>query len=192
MRKAEIDRKTNETDIKLALNLDGGGAFAGSSQNGFFNHMLEQLCKHGKMDISLEMTGDTNVDFHHSAEDIGIVLGTAFGEAMGEKRGVVRFADCHVPMDESLARAAVDLSGRGYFVWSAPEMTPTIGGLDTEVVWEFFKAFAANSKMALHISVLYGENTHHMVEGAFKAAAMAIKAAKKVEGTELPTTKGVL
>ncbi|HWP79861.1 MAG TPA: imidazoleglycerol-phosphate dehydratase HisB [Candidatus Acidoferrum sp.] len=192
MRSATVERKTAETDIRLTLALDGAGKYEGKSGSGFFDHMLSQLAKHGGMDITLAMAGDTEVDFHHSAEDVGIVLGCALDEALGDRRGVARFADCHIPMDECLTRAAVDLSGRGYFVWSAPAMAPAVGGLDTEIFPEFFRAFAVNAKMALHLSVLYGANTHHMIESAFKAAARAILAAKAVIGDGLPSTKGVL
>ncbi len=192
MRNATVERKTNETDIRLFLELDGTGKYEGKSGSGFFDHMLAQLSKHSGMDIELAMTGDVEVDFHHSAEDIGIVLGCALDEALGNRRGIARFADCHIPMDECLTRAAVDLSGRGYFVWNAPAMAETVGGLDTEIFPEFFRAFAVNAKMALHLSVLYGANTHHMIESAFKATARAILAAKTVTGDRLPSTKGVL
>jgi imidazoleglycerol-phosphate dehydratase len=192
MRSAAVERKTNETDIRLSVVLDGTGKYEGKSGSGFFDHMLAQLAKHGGMDIALAVTGDVEVDFHHSAEDIGIVLGCALDQALGDRRGTSRFADCHIPMDECLTRAAVDLSGRGYFVWSAPAMANTVGGLDTEIFPEFFRAFASNAKMALHLSVLYGTNTHHMIESAFKATARAILAAKAVTGDSLPSTKGVL
>jgi len=192
MRSAAVERKTNETDIRLKLELDGTGKYEGKSGSGFFDHMLAQLAKHGGMDIALAMTGDVEVDFHHSAEDIGIVLGCALDQALGDRRGTSRFADCHIPMDECLTRAAVDLSGRGYFVWSAPVTASTVGGLDTEIFPEFFRAFAQNAKMALHLSVLYGTNTHHIIESAFKATARAVLAAKAVSGDSLPSTKGVL
>ena len=195
MRTAEITRKTNETDIRLSLNLDGQGESRIWSGVGFLDHMLTLLARHGGMDLELTCTGDTQVDDHHSVEDIGIALGQAFDQALGEKRGVRRYASLCLPMDEALILCAVDLSGRGgcYEELSIP--TEKIGAFDTQLVYEFMWAFAANARLTLHLRKLAGRNSHHIVEGAFKALGRALREAAAIdpEGRdEIPSTKGML
>lgn len=192
MRISEITRKTKETDIRLRLNLDGKGKYAGDCGVGFFNHMLELFCVHGGMDINLEMTGDLEVDCHHSIEDLGIVLGMAFSEALGDKKGIERYGSFYLPMDESLAFCAADLSGRPYLVFEASFDNPRVGALDCCMVKEFFRAFAFNGGVTLHLKCLYGENDHHKIEALFKAAAHTFKAAVKITGTEILSSKGML
>lgn len=192
MRTAQITRKTKETDIELYLNLDGNGKFCGSTQIGFFDHMLSAFCTHSGMDITLNMTGDIDVDCHHSIEDVGIVLGKAFAEAIGDKAGIARFASEYVPMDEALAFAAIDISGRSYLVFNGDFKAPMIGDYDTQMTVEFFRAFVNNAAVTLHIDIRYGENDHHKTEAVYKAAARAIKQAVKINGTEILSSKGTL
>lgn len=195
MRTAEIIRKTAETDICLKLNLDGRGESAISSGCGFLDHMLTLFSKHGRFDLELTCKGDTWVDDHHTVEDIGIALGTAFRQALGDKRGIVRYGSTILPMDESLILSAVDLSGRGYLGFDLQIPTQKVGTFDTELVEEFFLGFIRNAEVTLHIRQLAGSNSHHIIEGAFKSVARSLKAAVAIEpgfADEIPSTKGVL
>src|SRR3954463_10020972 len=193
-RKAEISRKTKETDIRLALNLDGSGKAAVRSGIGFFDHMLDLLARHSLIDLSLDAKGDLDVDAHHTVEDVGIVLGQAIDKAVGEKRGIHRYGWAIVPMDESLAQVAIDLSGRPAFVFNVKFPRGTIGEFPVELVEEFFKSIATNAKMNLHISVPYGSNNHHISEAIFKAAAKALRQAISHDprNNDVPSTKGSL
>ena len=195
MRVSEITRKTNETDIRVKLNLDGKGEAKLSSGSAFFDHMLNLLARHGGFDLEITCNGDTEVDFHHSAEDIGICLGMAFLEAMGDKRGIVRYADTILPMDEALILSAVDVSGRGYYVSELDIKANSIGNFDCELVDEFWYAFAYNAKITLHVRQLAGKNAHHIIEGVFKSCARSLRHALESDlrfSDGLPSTKGVL
>lgn len=193
MRTAAITRTTKETDIALTLNLDGTGVYDIKTGVGFFDHMLTGFARHGAFDLSLTCTGDTWVDDHHTVEDVGICLGTAFAEALGDLRGVTRFGDCILPMDEALILSAVDLSGRGMLVWDVPIGTEKVGSFDTELVKEFWLAFTRTAACTLHLRKLTGENSHHIIEAVFKAAARSLKQAVSLSGGhEIPSTKGVL
>ena len=195
MRTAEIARKTNETDIRLSLNLDGRGESQIRTGVGFLDHMLTLLARHGGMDLELTCDGDTQVDDHHSVEDIGIALGQAFDQALGEKRGVRRYASLCLPMDEALILCAVDLSGRGGYYEELAIPTEKIGAYDTQLVYEFMWAFAANARLTLHLRKLAGRNSHHIVEGAFKALGRALREAAETDPRfrdEIPSTKGML
>ena len=195
MREKEIARKTGETDITLKLNLDGTGKSEIKTGVGFLDHMLTLFAKHGRFDLSVQCLGDVNVDDHHSAEDIGICLGDAFYAALGDMRGITRYGDIILPMDEALVLATVDISGRGKLVMELPIPTEKIGMFDTELVAEFFEAFVRRANITLHIRKLAGENSHHIVEGAFKAVARALRKAVKLDADtagEIPSTKGVL
>lgn len=195
MREATLIRKTAETDINLYLNLDGSGKSEINSGNGFFDHMLTLLAKHAKFDLKVDCKGDINVDFHHSAEDIGIVLGDAFSKAIGNMAGVTRYADTTLPMDESLILTAVDISGRGYLNFDLSIPTEKIGDFDSELVEEFFMAFVRRANVTLHIKQLCGRNAHHIVEGTFKSFARTLRKAVKIDEdfkNEIPSTKGVL
>lgn len=192
MREARIDRKTQETDIQLALCLDGGEASIDTGL-GFFDHMLHQLAKHGRMGLKVKATGDLQVDAHHLVEDVGLCLGDALRQALGDRRGIVRFGEAHAPLDESLARVVVDLSGRAYCVFDA-ELPPVVlgDGFQAELVREFFMALATRGAFNLHASVLYGSNVHHQIEALFKALARAIRQAAEVRGDDIASTKGTL
>jgi imidazoleglycerol-phosphate dehydratase len=195
MRKSDISRKPAETDIRLTLTLDGTGKSDIQTGVGFLDHMLTLFARHGAFDLSLSCQGDTNVDDHHSVEDIGIALGEAFREALGEKRGVRRYGDVTLPMDEALILAAVDLSGRGGFYGDLHIPAQKVGTFDTELTEEFFIALARNGGMTLHVRQLAGQNSHHIIEGAFKAVARALRTAVSVDpdfAEEIPSTKGVL
>lgn len=195
MRTATINRNTNETQISLTLNLDGKGTSDIKSGVGFLDHMLTLLAKHARFDLSLTCNGDVWVDGHHSAEDIGIVLGEAFARAIGEKRGIVRYGSATIPMDETLILAAVDLSGRSYLGYALEIPTEKVGSFDTELVKEFWLAFVRSAACTLYIRQLAGENSHHIIEGAFKAIARALRAAVAIDpefANEIPSTKGVL
>lgn len=193
-RQASASRKTKETDILIKLNIlhDKAGSFSGSSGIGFFDHMLNAFAIHGGFDIELSCKGDLEVDGHHTVEDIGIVLGSAFSEALGVRVGIARFGTAFVPMDESLSRAVVDISGRAFLAFDAEFKDTTIGAFDTCLAVEFFRAFAFGAKLTLHIKNEYGDNDHHKLESIFKAAAKAIAAAVKLVGDEVPSTKGIL
>ena len=193
MRTYEIIRKTAETDITLSVNLDGTGKSSIDTGCGFLDHMLTLFAAHGKFDLSVTCKGDTYVDDHHSAEDIGICLGTAFRNALGDKRGITRYGSFLLPMDEALILTAVDISGRSCLCYGLEIPTEKIGSFDTELVEEFFLAFTRCCPMSLHIRQLAGKNSHHIVEGAFKSVARALKAAVSLDGTnDIPSTKGVL
>jgi len=193
MRTFEISRKTAETDISLSLNLDGTGKSSVDTGCGFLNHMLTLFAAHGKFDLTVKCCGDTDVDDHHSVEDIGIVLGQAFQAALGDKRGITRYGAFLLPMDEALIQTAVDISGRSCLCYGLEIPTQKIGTFDTELVEEFFLAFTRNCPMSLHIRQLAGKNSHHIVEGAFKSVARSLKAAVALDGTnDIPSTKGVL
>ena len=195
MRKSEITRNTAETQITLSLDLDGTGKSDISTGCGFLDHMLTLFAKHGRFDLDVVCKGDTWVDFHHSAEDIGICLGKAFKDALGDMKGIVRYCDIHLPMDEALIMAAVDVSGRSYLVFNVDFPTYKIGDFDTELFKEFFEAFASNAGITLHINKIYGGNSHHIGEGCFKAVARVMKTAVSIDEKykdDIPSTKGVL
>ena len=193
MRTYEVSRKTAETDIFLSLNLDGTGKSSIDTGCGFLNHMLTLFAAHGKFDLTVKCTGDTDVDDHHSVEDIGIVLGQAFQAALGDKRGITRYGSFLLPMDEALIQTAVDISGRSCLCYGLEIPTQKIGTFDAELVEEFFLAFTRNCPMSLHIRQLAGKNSHHIVEGCFKSVARSLKAAVALDGTDdIPSTKGVL
>jgi len=192
-RKSSIERKTAETGIRLALNLDGRGKVNCSTGVGFFDHMMDLLGRHAGFDLSLEARGDLGVDAHHTVEDVGICLGRALLESLGEKRGINRYGQSILPMDEALAMVALDLSGRGHLELQADFASPRVGDLDTELVEEFLRSFAVNGGVTLHVRVLAGRNTHHMVEAIFKGLARSLRqAVARTGGEEVPSTKGVL
>ena len=195
MRSATINRKTAETDIQLELVLDGSGKSEIDTGCGFLNHMLTLFAKHGRFDLSVKCVGDVDVDFHHTAEDIGICLGEAFEKALGDKRGIVRYGSMSLPMDEALIMSAVDLSGRSYLGYGLEIPTERVGSFDTELVEEFFFAFVRTAKCTLHFVQFAGSNSHHIIEGAFKSVARSLKAAVTIDEefkNEIPSTKGVL
>ena len=195
MRNSTINRKTAETDIKLNLNLDVCEKGVIQTGCGFLDHMLELFAKHGRMTLSVLCNGDTHVDYHHTVEDIGIALGQAFKEALGDKRGITRYADITLPMDEALILSAVDISGRGMLAMNLEIRARKVGDFDTELVEDFFEAFATNAGVTLHVRQLAGRNTHHIIEGTFKSVARAMRAAVKIDAEvkdEIPSTKGVL
>ena len=195
MRMRKMERETAETRISLTLNLDGRGAGEIHTGIGFLDHMLTLFARHGGFDLSVSCAGDTWVDGHHSVEDIGICLGAAFAEALGDMRGIARYGDKVLPMDEALILAAVDISGRGFLSFDAALPSPRVGDFDTELAEEFFTAFARRGGMTLHIKQLAGKNTHHILEGIFKASARALRAAVTPDplfAGEVPSTKGVL
>ena len=194
-RVAEISRKTNETSVSLSLDLDGHGAAKVHTGVGFLDHMLDLLARHAMVDLAVDATGDLHVDAHHTAEDVGIVLGQAIDRAVGDKRGINRYGWAVVPMDESLAQVAVDLSGRPAFVYAVPFRGEFVGTFPAELVEEFWKAVAVNARMNLHVAVPYGTNNHHMAEAVFKAAARAVRMAVAVDPRNpggMPSTKGSL
>lgn len=195
MRTASIDRKTNETDIKMTLNLDGEGSSTVDTGCGFLDHMLTLFAKHGRFDLTVKCQGDTEVDYHHTAEDIGIVLGQCFKTALGDKKGIIRYGNMILPMDEALILSAVDISGRSYLKCSFFGLTEKVGDFDTELVEEFFMAFVRNAELTLHIKQFDGENTHHIIEGTFKSVARSLNDAVSIDprfANEIPSTKGVL
>ena len=195
MRSATISRKTAETDIELTLNLDGTGESDISSGVGFLDHMLTLFARHGRFDLTLSCVGDTAVDDHHSVEDIGICLGRALSEALGDKRGICRYGDTTLPMDEALILTAIDLSGRSVLCLDLDVPTQKVGSFDTELVEEFFIALSSNAGMTLHIRKLAGRNTHHIIEGCFKSFARSLRKAVAIDpafADEVPSTKGVL
>lgn len=192
MRQAEIHRKTGETDIAISLVIDGEGRFEGTTGIGFFDHMMNLLACHSGMDISLTCRGDLEVDNHHTIEDLGIALGTVFLKALGDKKGIRRYGAFFCPMDETLSRIVLDLSGRPYFVYDVKIPVERIGTFETEMTREFFLAFAMHGMMNLHMACLYGENGHHMVESLFKGLGHALKEAVTIEGGRVLSTKGVL
>ncbi|MDO5140796.1 MAG: imidazoleglycerol-phosphate dehydratase HisB [Eubacteriales bacterium] len=195
MRNAGINRKTSETDVRLRLELDGTGRADINTGIGFLDHMLQLFAVHGRFDLEISCTGDTYVDDHHSTEDIGISLGTAFAEALGDKRGIRRYGDILLPMDEALILAAVDISGRSFLGYGLRIETGKVGSFDTELAEEFWTAFTRSSGICLHLKQLDGKNTHHILEGSFKAAARALRTAVSVDpeaAGDIPSSKGVL
>jgi len=195
MRKGAVSRKTNETAIEVAVDLDGSGNADVSTGVGFFDHMLDQLARHSLVDIAIRAEGDRHVDDHHTVEDVGIALGQALAQALGDKRGVARFADCLTPMDETLTRVALDVSGRPFLVFRVEFPTEKIGAFDVELVREFFQALSVHAGLTLHIETLYGANSHHIAESCFKGAARALGAALAIDqrqGQRVPSTKGAL
>ena len=195
MRRAIIERKTNETDIRVEIDLDGTGAYDNRTGVGFFDHMLDQLARHSLIDMTVRASGDLHIDDHHTVEDVGIALGLALVEALGDYKGIRRYGSCLLPMDEALTRAALDLSKRPFLVWNVGFPTQKIGTFDTELVREFFTALAMNGGITLHIERLAGENSHHIAESAFKAVARALREAVETDprkADSVPSTKGVL
>jgi len=195
MRNATITRKTAETDISIALTLDGTGAYDNRTGVGFFDHMLDQLARHALFDLTIKATGDLHIDDHHTVEDVGIALGQALAQALGDKRGIRRYGECHLPMDDAQLRAALDLSGRPYLVWNVAFPTAQIGTFDTELVREFFQAFSTHGGITLHVDRLHGINSHHIAEAAFKAVARALRDAVEIDPRRddaVPSTKGTL
>ncbi len=195
MRTSEINRKTAETDIALRLNIDGVGDSKIDTGCGFLDHMLCLFSRHGRFDLRVKCVGDTKVDYHHTVEDIGITLGKAFAECLGEMRGIKRYGSFILPMDESLILSAADISGRSFLGYKLNIPTQRVGDFDTELVREFFEAFVRNSNITLHINQLEGYNSHHIIEGAFKSVARSLKEAVSIDErfkTEIPSTKGVL
>ncbi len=194
-RRATIERKTAETDVKVTVDLDGTGIFEVSTGVGFFDHMQEQLARHSLIDLKLVTNGDLHIDQHHTVEDSGIALGQAVAKALGDRKGINRFAQCFLPMDETLTRVAIDVSGRPYLIWKVGFSRPKIGEMDTELIREWFQAFAQNAGITLHVENLYGENNHHIAESCFKGLARALKDAIALDPRQrdrVPSTKGTL
>lgn len=195
MRTASVARKTKETDVTVTVDLDGRGIYDVATGVGFLDHMLEQLSRHSMIDITVRASGDLHIDQHHTVEDVGIALGQAVKRALGDCKGIRRYADVHLPMDETLTRCAIDVSGRPFLVFQIPFTRDKIGDFDTELFEEWFRAFAFNAGLTLHVTTLYGVNNHHMIESAFKALARALEAAVAVDprrAGEVPSTKGAL
>jgi imidazoleglycerol-phosphate dehydratase len=195
MRKAAVKRATKETDVTVAIDLDGQGVASISTGIGFLDHMLDLLARHSRIDITVKAAGDLHVDLHHTTEDVGIALGQAVKQALGDMRGISRYADVHVPMDEALTRVAIDLSGRPFLVFRTAFGSDKIGTFDTQLVNEWFQAFAVNAAVTLHVETLYGANDHHISESCFKGLARALRAAVAVDPRgkdEVPSTKGAL
>ena len=181
MRKAAVKRKTKETDVEVTVDLDGTGTSAISTGIGFLDHMLDLLARHSRTDITVKAQGDLHIDQHHTAEDVGIALGQAVKQALGDMRGITRYADVHLPMDEALTRVAIDISGRPFLVFKVEFARPKIGNFDTQLVQEWFQAFAMNSGFTLHVQTLYGSNDHHIAESCFKGLARALRAAAAID-----------
>jgi imidazoleglycerol-phosphate dehydratase len=195
MRAGSVSRRTAETDVAVSLTLDGTGKAEIATGVGFLDHMLELFARHALVDLTVTVTGDLHVDQHHTTEDAGIALGQAFAQALGDKKGITRYADVHLPMDETLSRIALDISGRPFLVFRTSFPTEKIGAFDTELVREFFQAFAMNAGITLHVETLYGENSHHVAESCFKGLARALRQAAALdprEGGRVPSTKGTL
>lgn len=195
MRQAELKRKTNETDIELSINLDGSGVSNIDTGCGFLNHMLTLFARHARFDLNVKCAGDTDVDYHHTVEDIAIVLGKAFAQALGDKKGIYRYGDIILPMDEALILCAIDISGRGESYYDLKIPAYKVGDFDTELTEEFLRAFARDAGITLHTKQLAGSNSHHIIEGAFKALARALNKAVAIDENyknEVPSTKGVL
>jgi imidazoleglycerol-phosphate dehydratase len=195
MRKASVKRKTKETDISVTVDLDGTGKARIQTGVGFFDHMLEQVARHSLIDITIKASGDLHIDQHHTVEDVGIALGTAIKQALGDMKGIARYADVHLPMDEALTRAAIDISGRPYLAWKVTFTRNKVGDLDSELFREFFAAFVQNAGVTLHIENLAGRNNHHIAETCFKALARVLRAATEIDARQkgrVPSTKGRL
>ena len=195
MRKGSIKRTTKETDVAVTLDLDGTGASAIETGIGFLDHMLDLLARHSRIDLTVKAKGDLHIDHHHTTEDVGIAIGQAVKQALGDMKGITRYADVHLPMDEALTRAAIDISGRPFLVFKAAFTRHKVGTFDTELVNEWFQAFAMNAGITLHVETLYGSNDHHISESCFKALARALRAAVVIDARakdEVPSTKGTL
>jgi imidazoleglycerol-phosphate dehydratase len=195
MRKAAVKRKTNETDIAVAVDLDGSGASSIATGIGFLDHMLDLLARHSRIDLEVNAKGDLHIDHHHTTEDVAIALGQAVKQALGDMKGITRYADVHVPMDEALTRVAIDISGRPFLVFDAKFARDKVGAFDTELIREWFQAFAMNAAVTLHVATLYGSNDHHIAESCFKGLARALRAAVAIDpraAGEVPSTKGTL
>lgn len=195
MRTASINRKTKETDVEVSVDLDGQGAATVSTGIGFLDHMLDLLARHSRIDVTVNAKGDLHIDHHHTTEDVGIALGQAVKQALGDMRGITRYADVHVPMDEALTRVAIDISGRPFLVFKAEFVRDKVGTFDTELVQEWFQAFAMNAGITLHAQTLYGTNDHHIAESCFKGLARALRTAVAIDPRtqdEVPSTKGSL
>ncbi len=195
MRTASLSRKTRETDITVEVTLDGTGVSEISTGVGFFDHMLDQIARHSLIDLKIQAKGDLHIDFHHTVEDVGIALGQAIRQALGDMKGITRYADVHLPMDETLTRVAMDISGRAFLVFRTEFHTPKIGEFDTQLVREFFQAFAMNAGLTLHVETLYGINDHHISESCFKGLARALRIAVSIDERQsgrIPSTKGTL
>ena len=195
MRIAKVNRKTKETSIEAEVNLDGKGVYKIDTGIGFLNHMLEQLSKHSLMDINLNAKGDLHIDLHHTTEDSGIVLGEAIAKALGDKKGIKRYAHAYIPMDETLSRVSIDMSNRPYLVWNVKLKVEKLGEMDTELFKEWFQAFSQSAGITLHVENIYGDNSHHIIESCFKGLARALRLALEKDsraGDSLPSTKGIL
>jgi imidazoleglycerol-phosphate dehydratase len=195
MRKGAIKRKTKETDVEVTLDLDGTGASSIATGIGFLDHMLDLLARHSRIDLAIKAKGDLHIDQHHTTEDVAIALGQAFKQALGDMKGITRYADVHVPMDEALTRVAIDISGRPFLVFNVKFGRAKVGSFDTELVQEWFQAFAGNAAVTLHVATLYGSNDHHIAESCFKGLARALRAAVAIDphaANEVPSTKGSL
>jgi imidazoleglycerol-phosphate dehydratase len=195
MRKASVKRATKETDVEVAVDLDGSGAASIATGIGFLDHMLDLLARHSRIDIDIKAKGDLHVDHHHTTEDVGIALGQAVKKALGDMKGITRYADVHVPMDEALTRVALDISGRPFLVFHVDFVRAKIGAFDTALVQEWFQAFAVNAALTLHVATLYGSNDHHIAESCFKGLARALRSAVAIDpraAHEVPSTKGTL
>jgi len=195
MRTAKVNRKTKETSIEAEVNLDGKGVYKIDTGIGFLNHMLEQLSKHSLVDINLKAKGDLHIDLHHTTEDSGIVIGEAISKALGDKKGIKRYAHSYIPMDETLSRVSLDISNRPYLIWNVKLKVEKLGEMDTELFKEWFQAFSQNAGITLHIENIYGDNSHHIIESCFKGLARALRLALEKDsraGDSLPSTKGTL
>ena len=195
MRIAKVNRKTKETSIEAEVNLDGKGIYKIDTGIGFLNHMLEQLSKHSLVDINLKAKGDLHIDLHHTTEDSGIVIGEAIAKALGDKKGIKRYAHAYIPMDETLSRVSLDISNRPYLVWNVKLKVEKLGEMDTELFKEWFQAFSQSAGITLHIENVYGDNSHHIIESCFKGLARALRLALEKDaraGDSLPSTKGIL
>ncbi len=195
MRTGTVHRSTNETSIDVTVNLDGTGIYSVSTGIGFLDHMLEQLSRHSLIDLTVKAVGDLHIDQHHTTEDTGLAIGEAVAKALGEKRGIVRYGSAYAPMDETLTRVALDISGRPYFVWKAAFTTQRLGEWDTELIEHWFHSFAQTAGLTLHVKCLYGQNNHHIVESCYKALARALRQAVEIDprkADSIPSTKGVL
>lgn len=195
MRTGSIERKTNETSIRVALNLDGTGVYQVSTGIGFLDHMLEQLSRHSLIDLEVEAKGDLHIDFHHTTEDTGIAIGEAFSQALGDRRGITRYGSAIAPMDETLCEVSLDCSNRPYLIWKVDFSKPKLGDMDTELFKEWFQAFSQGAGITLHVDNRYGENNHHIVEACYKALARALRQAVEIDPRKtdtVPSTKGVL
>jgi len=195
MRTATISRKTKETSVDVSLNLDGTGVYAVSTGIGFLDHMLEQLSRHSLIDLDVKIAGDLHIDQHHTTEDSGIAIGEAFSKALGDRRGITRFGTAYSPMDETLTRVSIDISGRPFLVWKAAFSQPRLGEMDTELFEHWFHAFAGSAGLTLHVENLYGRNNHHIVESVFKGLARALRQAIEIDprkADSIPSTKGTL